>query len=192
MRNKLSFLTMGLALSLAAALAVGTFTAESMAADTTPYNLSPQQPNFVRTDTNSFPLFLSNATATNPPTPLNLTLRQDKGLSLFVSITITNTNASAQTFTTPLYFDVSPDATNNFTTTTPATSVGGPPALAWVPTWTVAASTTNKTLVAWTNFPATFLNNVRMLHLGQMTNAWGSTAGVGISVPWLKYSYSGQ
>jgi hypothetical protein len=135
-------------------------------AQTSPYNLGPQQPNFYRSDTNQFPFAMTGSpvTLTNV---LKLTLRQDKGLSIFVSAHATTNSTAATT----LLYDVTANGIN-YTTFEPIAV-------------TFALNGTNE-VVFWTNFPASVVNNLRAI---KCTSVNGPAGGV---VDSLIYSYSGE
>ena len=164
-----------------ASLAAFTLTASLALAQYSPYGLTPQQPNFYRSDTNAFPLVLAASAGTNYTAgttgSLSLTLRQDVGLSMFLSVTAPNSGTNTSNGVVSVWFNVTADGTN-YTTTSP---------IVWTQSITVPAGSTN-TMVGWTNFPNTVLNNIRKVQITQLTN----TCGVPITFNWFKYSYSGQ
>lgn len=170
------FKSLGAAILSAALLLVASFEAPAQNSSS-PYQLAPQQPNFYRTDTNAFPLSITNngvtVTVTNG---LKLTVRQDTGLSFFVGTLSTN---GLQTNSATIYFDVSYDGTN-FTTTRPL-SVTAP------------INGTNAALY-WTNIPAPVYNGIdsfRALTVSAVSIAGSGTTNVN-SITKLVYSYSGQ
>jgi hypothetical protein len=166
-----------------AVLAVGVLLAAGpeLRAQPGPYSISPQQPNFYRPDTNVFPMTLAATTgntnfvgATNS---LQVTIRQDHGVAIEVPITVPNTTASAITGTLTLGWDVSTRGTN-FTTGRPVQ-------------WAIAVSAlpySTNTYWFWTNFPNTYLNNVRKMQLTYATN----TVGAAVTIGPPDYSWSGQ
>ena len=166
---------------LAVVFTIGLFallvTPVTQADNTSPYNLAPQQPNFYRTDTNAFPLTLTNGQAKtfSGTNSLTIYVRQDRGLSLFApSLVTTNTNC------VPVFgFDVTYDGTNG-TTTHP---------IQWGPL--ISSAATNG---CWTNFSRDYLNNVRTVQCTWVSNAMpGAIPGSNsIYIPKLIYSYSGQ
>lgn len=142
---------------------------------TTPYAYGPQQPNFYRTDTNDFPVTLTNTATTATFYTSNqfiLTVRQDKGISLFETHAAnSSTNQQTMTFT----LDTTPDGTN-WTTTGPIT-------------WSVTNNGTTS-VTSWTNLPSTFISNVRKLKISSVTCPLGTTNSLVVSKFW--FSYSGQ
>lgn len=174
-KNQFSLIELLVVLAVIAILAVMLLPAM---AQSTPYSLAPQQPNFYRQDTTEFPLTLANAGAAawsfGATNSLKLTVRQDHGLSLFVRVASTNSTSSGVV----AGFDVSPDGTNG-TTTEP---------LQWtLPTGYIGTN------VYWTNLSPDYLNNVRAIQLTTLTNkavGSGNTNSVQILNFW--YSYSGQ
>jgi prepilin-type N-terminal cleavage/methylation domain-containing protein len=152
----------------------------SVQADTSPYSLAPQQPNFFVTDTNATSFALTNnqtktftAGGTNT-TPI--TVRQDHGISLFLTVWQTNSVASTTTNYT-VAFDLTGDA---------VTWTGGNGA--YPISWTVSlASQGASTNTYWTNLSAAQLNNIRQM---QATKA--STTASNNIFGKLTYSYSGQ
>jgi hypothetical protein len=144
-------------------------------AQSSPYNLAPQQPNFYRQDTNAFPMTLTNSgAATFTTNSLKLTVRQGTGVSLFATVVSTNSSSSGVV----LGFDTSPDGTNA-TTTEPIT-------------WTLPSNFIG-TNTYWTNIDRAYLNNVRTFQMTTSTNkavGTGNTNTVVVTKFW--YSYSGQ
>jgi hypothetical protein len=156
-----------------------------------PYTLTPQQPNFYRSDTNGFPLSVGGTIGavtgkalSYGTNSLKLTLRQDHGLSVFASITASNSTATACAVLPVTFgFDISPDGTNF----TAGTFPGLAPPLTFTANLVVPASSTN-TYIYWTNYPATVLNNLRAVQCTSCTNAYTN----GVKINWLYYSFSGQ
>ena len=148
---------------------------------TSPQVYPSAAPNFYRLDTNAISsLTLTNGQAVTFPgdgtNSLEISVRQDHGLSMFVQVVSTNALSSA----VKLGWDLSYDGNiTNGTTTGPLT-------------WTLPANFVG-TNTYWTNFPASFLNNIRTL---QLTSATNSLVGGGntntVRVTKLAYSYSGQ
>ena len=181
MNNKIKFLPsilLGVVLACLAALALEDV---NQPAEATGQVYPSAAPNFYRLDTNAISaLTLTNgANVTFPPdgtNSLEISIRQDHGLSVFVQVISTNALSVAET----LHWDTSFDGniTNGTTTgpiafTVPANFVG-----------------TNE---YWTNFPASYLNNISTIQLTSCTNAavgGGNTNTVRIGR--LAYSYSGQ
>ena len=154
-----------------------------LAAIATPARAQVNQPNFIRSDTNAFPLLLTNGAAktftAGGTNSYKLTLKQNTGLSVFVTVISSNPAAG----NVGLGWDLAGD-TNTITTTQPLKFL--------VP---AAAATTGTlcTNVYWTNWPASVLSNVRYLQLTTATNALvgGGPTTNSVSLQ-LKYSYSSQ
>lgn len=161
----------------------------ALADNTSPYQLAPQQPNFYRVDTNSATYAFTNSTTSTTPlnhgvgtgpntNSLNLTLRQNIGLSIFLIVWDTNSVSSAATSTNySVYFDTTPDNTNY---------TCGPGAYPIGPLTCSMAGGVGTNMV-WTNVPATALNNVRSIQPGKIV--WTGSNNVFAE---LIYSYSGQ
>ena len=134
-------------------------------------------PNAYQLDVYAFPLTLTNGQAVTFPAngtnSLDLTIRQDHGLSLFAQVVSTNVNSAPTT----LGFDTTPDGTV-YTTTRPL--------IATVPGGFVGTN------VYWlTNWTSAQVNNFRQM---QLTLASNNVVGGGVSnavvVQKFWYSYS--
>ncbi len=157
--------------------------------NTSPYALAPQQPNFFRVDTNAssyalqtnttvlYPHGWTNGFAANTNV-LNLTVRQNVGLSIFLIVWQTNSISSASTSTNyTVSWDTTPDNTNY------TCGTGASPISLQCP----MAGTGIGTNVVWTNIPAASLSNVRSIQPGKIV--WTGSNNVFAQVI---YSYSGQ
>lgn len=134
-------------------------------------------PNAYQLDAVAFPLTLTNGQSVTFPAngtnSLDLTLRQDHGLSVFVQVASTNVNSAG----TILGYDTTPDGTTYTTTrplqlTVPGNFVG--------------------TNVYWlTNWSALQVNNFRQIQLTLATNqlvGGGVSNAVVIQKVWYSYS----
>jgi hypothetical protein len=135
-------------------------------AQTTPYNLGPQQPNFYRPDTNAFPITFTNSQTLILTNQYKLTIRQDRGLSIFVGMSPATNSGNAV-----VGLDVTYDGIG-YTTNQPL--------------YVVAPF--NQALFWATNFGRDVLNNVRGVKASTVivTNAGPNT------ITKFVYSWSGQ
>lgn len=141
------------------------------------------QPNFAYNDTNYVNYALTNGqtiTITPGTTGNNYikTIRQNQGLSLFLAVWSTNTIPSSTSTNYTVKFDVTGDG---YTWTK---GNGGYPI-----SWTVplVGNTGPFTNVFWTNFPNTFLSNVRKMQATSVSTTCGTNVNGA-----LMYSQSTQ
>jgi hypothetical protein len=135
-------------------------------------------PNFWGTDTNAFPVTLTNAQSATLA-GVKKSIRQGKGISVFATCITSNSTVTTET----VGFDLTYDGTHG-TTTHPVNWTFAPPA---------SAQGTLTTNTYWTNFPSAYLDNVRTLQATYATNnTAGGVVGSNSITTTLTYSQSGQ